>query len=272
MSGADREDQIPDNLKLATIALLTNVNCRARLETLESMNDIRRRQRQKMRRDVRFYRKRIMAAFKDLLLRRDSMASSERVQHAFDEFVRVIIEELRMSDTSDIIQSDLNDGSDQEQETEDGHQHHDRTGDIVKQEEGTDDQGGNANQAGQKMMDLARSTDKVITYANELLTATKTAPATMDKFVIRKSIDIPEIKSVQRRHEQIKNTPPVTKVDLKEPRLRTKGIPPKKENVNSSYDKTDGQAEPAKAKADKKKFKRRKGQDESKADTQDHKQ
>ena len=26
---SDKEEQIPDNLKLATIALLTNVNCRA---------------------------------------------------------------------------------------------------------------------------------------------------------------------------------------------------------------------------------------------------
>ena len=61
MSGSDKEEQIPDNLKLATIALLTNVNCRARLETLDSVNDIRRRQRQQLRRDVRFYRKRISA-------------------------------------------------------------------------------------------------------------------------------------------------------------------------------------------------------------------
>jgi hypothetical protein len=237
MSGSDKEEQIPDNLKLATIALLTNVNCRARLETLDSVNDIRRRQRQQMRRDVRFYRRRIAAVFKDLLSRRDNPIVSERVQCAFDEFVRVVIDELRMSDTSDIIQTEL-----EAENADDTHNCDD------KQENES---------AGQNSSDLARNTDKVITYANELLTATKTAPATMDRFVIKKSIDEPEIKSVQKRHEQMRNKAPISKVDLKEPALRTKGLPAKKENVNSSYEKIDGQAEQAKPQTDAKEQKRR---------------
>ncbi len=234
MSGSDKEEQIPDNLKLATIALLTNVNCRARLETLDSVNDIKRRQRQQMRRDVRFYRKRIAIVFKDLLSRRDNPIVNDRVQCAFDELVRVVIDELRMTDTSDIIQTEL--------EADDTHE--------------CDDEQENES-AGQNSSDLARNTDKVITYANELLTATKTAPATMDRFVIKKSIDEPEIKSVQKRHEQIRNKAPISKVDLKEPSLRNKGIPAKKENVNSSYEKTDGQAEQAKPQTDAKEQKRR---------------
>ena len=237
MSGSDKEEQIPDNLKLATIALLTNVNCRARLETLDSVNDIRRRQRQQMRRDVRFYRKRISAVMKDLLLRRDNPHASERVQCAFDELVRVIIDELKMSDTSDIIQTEL--------QADDSDSDHDR----AHEEENEP--------SGQNSSVLARNTDKVITYANELLTATKTAPATMDKFVIKKSIDEPEIKSMQKRHEQIRNKAPITKVDLREPTLRTKGVPAKKENVNSSYEKTDGQAGQAKPQTDAKEPKRR---------------
>ena len=241
MSGSDKEEQIPDNLKLATIALLTNVNCRARLETLDSVNDIRRRQRQQMRRDVRFYRKRISAVMKDLLLRRDNLHASERVQCAFDELVRVIIDELKMSDTSDIIQTELQvDGSDSDR---------DRERECTHKEENEP--------SGQNSSVLARNTDKVITYANELLTATKTAPATMDKFVIKKSIDEPEIKSMQKRHDQIRNKAPITKVDLREPTLRTKGVPAKKENVNSSYEKTDGQAEQAKPQTDAKEPKRR---------------
>ena len=235
MSGSDKEEQIPDNLKLATIALLTNVNCRARLETLDSVNDIRRRQRQQLRRDVRFYRKRISAVMKDLLLRRDNLHASERVQCAFDELVRVIIDELKMSDTSDIIQTEL--------QADDS--------DSVRTHEEENET------SGQNSSVLARNTDKVITYANELLTATKTAPATMDKFVIKKSIDEPEIKSMQKRHEQIRNKAPITKVDLREPTLRTKGVPAKKENVNSSYEKTDGQAEQAKPQTDAKEPKRR---------------
>ena len=238
MSGSDKVEQIPDNLKLATIALLTNVNCRARLETLDSVNDIRRRQRQQLRRDVRFYRKRISVVIKDLLLRRNNPNASERVHCAFDELVRVIIDELRISDTSDIIQTELHDdGSDNEH----GYPHEEENVPF-----------------GQNSSDLARNTDKVITYANELLTATKTAPATMDRFVIKKSIDEPEIKSVQKRHEHIRNKAPMAKVDLREPALRTKGVPAKKENVNSSYEKTDGQAQQqAKPQTDAKEPKRR---------------
>jgi hypothetical protein len=190
-----------------------------------------------MRRDVRFYRKRIAAVFKDLLSRRENLIVNERVQCAFDELVRVVIDELRMSDTSDIIQTEL-------------------TAEGTDEIHNCDDRGGNESD-GQKSSHLARNTDKVITYANELLTATKTAPATMDRFVIKKSIDEPEIKSVQKRHEQIRNKAPISKVDLKEPGLRTKGLPVKKENVNSSYEKTDGQAEQAKPQTDAKEQKRR---------------
>ena len=39
-------------------------------------------------------------------------------------------------------------------------------------------------------------------------------------------------------------------VDLRELTLRTKGVPTKKENVNRSYEKTDGQAEQAKPQTD----------------------
>jgi hypothetical protein len=239
MSGSDKEEQIPDNLKLATIALLTNVNCRARLETLDSVNDIRRRQRQQMRRDIRFYRKRISAVIKDLLMRRNNPIASERVQCAFDELVRVVIDELRIADTSDIIQTEL--------QADDSDSNHDN--DCAHEEENET--------SGQNSSHLARNTDKVITYANELLTATKTAPATMDRFVIKKTIDEPEIKSLHKRHEQIRNKAPISKVDLREPTLRTKGIPAKKENVNSSYEKTDGQAEQAKPQTDAKEPKRR---------------
>ena len=234
MSDSEKGEQIPDKLKLATIALLKNVNCRARLETLDSMNDIRRRQRQKIRRDVRFYRKRIAAVFKDLLLRRENPNASERVQCAFDELVRVIIEELRTTDTSDIVQTDLKEDGDSGRESD-----------------------GGGIQEGQNSSELARNTDKVITYANELLTATKTAPVTMDRFVTKKSIDEPEIKSIQRRHEEIQNRAPMARVDLKEPALRTKGIHAKKENVNSSYEKTNGQADQAKPQTDAKQQKRR---------------
>lgn len=238
MSDSDNEEQIPDNLKLATIALLTNVNCRARLETMDSVNDIRRRQRQQMRRDVRFYRKRISVVIKDLLSKRNNPIASERVQCAFDELVRVIIDELKISDTSDIIQNELNP----------------RDGDVP---DDCDDKEGNESDE-QRSSDMARNTDKVITYANELLTASKIVPATMDKFVIKKSIDDSDLKSVKKRHEQIRNRAPIAKVNLKEPGLRTKGIPAKKENMNSSYEKTDGQAKQAKPQTDTKESRRRK--------------
>jgi hypothetical protein len=205
------------------------------------VNDIKRRQRQKMRHDIRFYRKRVLAVFKDLLLRRDNPVANERVQCAFDEFARVTIEELKTTDTSDIVQTGLNDGDD------DG-------------DHETDDENAQTSAERMESQTQSQNTDKIITYANELLVATKATPVTMDKFVIKKSLDEPVIKSVQKRHEQMSKKAPMTKVDLTEPSLRTKGVPPKKENVNSSYDKTNGQAEQAKPQTDAKKSKRRKKQ------------
>lgn len=212
----DNDDTIPNNLKFATIALLTNPNCRAKLEALDSLNDIKRRQRQKMKQDIRFYRKRILMVFKDILMRRKNTLVNERIQCAFDEFVRVVIDELKMSDTSDIIQTELVD----DEERNDGTGLSDDCDDSIKENE-TD------------------NTDKLISYANEFLTSSKAQPVTIDKFVIKRQIDEPFPKSVKTKHNEMRNKAPSSKVNLKEPSLRTKGVKSaavKKENVITNYD------------------------------------
>lgn len=237
MSKQESDDAIPGHLKMATIALLTNPNCRAKLETLDCVSDMRKQYRQRMKQDIRFYRKRIMTVFKDILMRRDNPMANERTRCAFDEFVRVLIEEFKMADTADIIQTELDDGDDHEGcDDTDGANTAGHTGESGRMTVVTGD------------VATASSTDKVISYANEFLTSSKTAPVTMDKFVIKRQLDEPVSNSVEARHRRIRNVPPLTKVDLREPGLRTKGVPPKKENVNSVYDNGDDKIKPFKEK------------------------
>lgn len=202
------------NMNLATIALLTNVNCRAKLETLDCLNDIKRKQREQMRHEIRFYRKRIMTIFKDILMRKTNPVVTERTKCAFDSFVRVLIDDMKMSDTLDIIQSGLEDENISEGENEN-----------------------DAKSSKENMLSAQQNTDKIITDANGFLSATRTAPNTLDKYVVRKTMDINIPKA---KHSQMNETAPTTKVNLKEPSLRTKGVPPKKENVYKDYDKPDG--------------------------------
>lgn len=217
------DDTIPSNLKFATIALLTNPSCRARLEALDSLNDIKRRQRQKMKQDIRFYRKRILTVFKDILMKRSNPLITDRVQCAFDEFARVLIDGLKMNDTADIIQTELIDDEETNETNENG---------TCLIGEDCDDSIQDNESA---------NTDKLISYANEFLTSSKTQPVTIDKFVIKRQIDEPFPKSMKTKHNEMRNKAPSSKVNLKEPSLRTKGVKTasvKKENVITNYDGT----------------------------------
>ena len=209
-----RDDVTQSSMNLATIALLTNVNCRARLETLDTIHDIRRKQRQQMRSDIRFYRKRILKAFKDLLFRKEQASSAgERVHCAFDELVRVLIAEMKMADTTDIIQSGIGESGGEDDDGCDG-------GEGLGTAQNVDD-GGKCDNTEEN----DDQTVKLIDDANGFLTASKSTPITIDRFVIKRPIDEPFVgRSTKSKQNQMRSVPPASQVNLKEPSLRSKGL------------------------------------------------
>lgn len=198
-------------IDLATLTLLTNVNCRARIETI-GLQNIKNHHKAQMKQDVRFYRKRIISAFKDLILRKSNEAVSEKTKHAFDVFVSTLIDDFKVLDTTDIVQSGLNDVDDNGD--------NDTNNDIVDNDE-------------EKSM---KETDMIVNEANDLLKNIKVVPVTMDKYVIKTPLD-KKYARVTPSKQMYEQPTPVVQVNLREPALRTKGIRKStKENMDKDYD------------------------------------
>ena len=194
------------SIDMATLTFLTNVNCRAKLETLEGLHNLKNNHRTQLKQDIKFYRKRIMSGVKDILLRKKNSVITDKTKSAFDVFVASLIDDFKVDDTNDAVQTNLND---------------------IHSDVSDDNPTNPTNPTNPNY--------KIINQANELLKKTKVSNPTMDKFVIKKQLD--ECYAVATPQSKMFDTPPPNTIDLREPSLRTKGIrKSSKENVNKEYE------------------------------------
>ena len=212
---------------MATLTLLTNVNSRAKLETLEGLHNLKNRHKLQLKKDVKFYRKRIISGVKDILLRKKNDVITDKTRNAFDVFVASLIDDFKVTDTKDMIQSNLT-GIDSDSENENENENEDNKEHAYDNE--------NAINATSDTNTTSDNSYKIINQANDLLKKTKTTAPTMDRFVIKKQLD--ERYAVATPQSKMFDTPPPNTIDLREPSLRTKGIrKSSKENVNKDYEK-----------------------------------
>lgn len=216
---------------MATLTLLANVNCRAKIETLDCLHDIKRKQRHNLRQEIRFYRKRIQSAFKDILFRKNQSQKqtnqndkeqssinmsiiSDKTYGAFDVFVANLIDDFKIADTNDIVQDDLScSGIHQAQ---DGcNPNKIINADLLDDEHANVDADTDANA-------------KLLEEANKHLNQTKQVSITWDRLIKKVPIENPPVwdvrskaeKDAQKQREKL----PDAKVNLREPALRTKGV------------------------------------------------
>ena len=217
------------SIDMATLTFLTNVNCRAKLETLEGLHNLKNNHRTQLKQDIKFYRKRIMSGVKDILLRKKNSVITDKTKSAFDVFVASLIDDFKVDDTNDVIQANLNDiDSTVSDENESNESNEFNINSELR--ENYKNQSNQANQSNQENHNY-----KIINQANELLKKTKVSNPTMDKFVIKKQLD--ERYAVATPQSKMFDTPPPNTIDLREPSLRTKGIrKSSKENVNKEYE------------------------------------
>ena len=217
------------SIDMATLTFLTNVNCRAKLETLEGLHNLKNNHKAKLKQDIKFYRKRIMSGVKDILLRKKNSVITDNKKSAFDVFVASLIDDFKVDDTNDVIQANLNDiDSTVSDENESNESNEFNINSELR--ENYKNQSNQANQSNQENHNY-----KIINQANELLKKTKVSNPTMDKFVIKKQLD--ERYAVATPQSKMFDTPPPNTIDLREPSLRTKGIrKSSKENVNKEYE------------------------------------
>lgn len=189
------------NAELATVALMGNPQGRAKLESILISQSEKSRKKDKaakeLRQDVKFYRKRISQACRDLLLYKSEDYISSKTRVAFDEFLRNVVEDFRLSDTTDLIQ-----------------------GQHISQTCDTED---DSNQAPAQPSSPTASPDsapqlKLISQANAALYKPKHSPATLDNYVIKQKHEgIPD----KNKMNEVART---DGIDLRAPTLRTKGI------------------------------------------------
>lgn len=199
---------------MATLTLLANVNCRAKIETLDCLHDIKRKQRHNLRQEIRFYRKRIQSAFKDILFHKNQKQTnqndkeyasgsiiSDKTYGAFDVFVANLIDDFKIADTNDIVQDDLSCCNPNK---------------II-----------NADLLDEEHAD-ANANAKLLEEANKHLNQTKQVSITWDRLIKKVPIENPPVwdarskaeKEAQKQREKL----PDAKVNLREPELRTKGV------------------------------------------------
>lgn len=217
------------SIDMATLTFLTNVNCRAKLETLEGLHNLKNNHKAKLKQDIKFYRKRIMSGVKDILLRKKNSVITDKTKSAFDVFVASLIDDFKVDDTNDVIQANLND-IDSAVSDENESNEFNINSELRENHKNHENQSNQANQSNQENHNY-----KIINQANELLKKTKVSNPTMDKFVIKKQLD--ERYAVATPQSKMFDTPPPNTIDLREPSLRTKGIrKSSKENVNKEYE------------------------------------
>ena len=217
------------SIDMATLTFLTNVNCRAKLETLEGLHNLKNNHKAKLKQDIKFYRKRIMSGVKDILLRKKNSVITDKTKSAFDVFVASLIDDFKVDDTNDVIQANLND-IDSDVSDENQANEFNINSELRENHKNHENQSNQANQSNQENHNY-----KIINQANELLKKTKVSNPTMDKFVIKKQLD--ERYAVATPQSKMFDTPPPNTIDLREPSLRTKGIrKSSKENVKKEYE------------------------------------
>lgn len=209
---AVQRTQKHNGFDMATLTLLTNASCLGKLECLDSFAALKNKQKSQLRHDIRFYRKRLLSSFKDLLLRREEKQVSAKSQAAFEAFVTTLIEDYRVTDMTDSLQD--------QQSQEDG------------------------NTVEETITSLEDEQLKV-TEANDLLLNTRNIPITLDKFVIRKKLEQPYPWNERARNaKQVQESPlQETRVNLEDPSLRTKGVSSKSKSKNRTNQKATGQAQ-----------------------------
>lgn len=199
------------NAELTTVALMGNPQGRAKLESILISQSEKSRKKDKaakeLRQDVKFYRKRISQACRDLLLYKPEEYISAKTRVAFDEFLRNVVEDFRVADTTDLIQS----------------QHLSVTPDqsIVTNENVDKGEPSSTPTTPDNSPQL-----KVIGQANAALYKPKHSPATLDNYVIKQKHEgIPD----KNKMNEVART---DGIDLRAPLLRTKGIANKKTSTN----------------------------------------
>lgn len=238
-----QENSNNNHFDLATITLLSNVNCRAKLDTMSSLQNIKKKQHQTLRHDIRFYRKRIMSGFKDILTRKENRIISSRTISAFDVFVASLIEDFKVVDTRDIIQAELNDIDIETSEDNNDYNFNTNSNLVsnINNEKdkiiNLDNKQDELNDKNGKEINDNQKDNKIMMIANKYLQNTKVIPVTLDKFLVKKPIDNPAIWDVKSHAIKQKDKHrPELKVNLRDTSLRTKGIV-EKENITKKYEK-----------------------------------
>jgi hypothetical protein len=194
-------------IDMATLTLLTNVNCRAKLESLEGLHNLKNKHKTQLKQDIKFYRKRIISGVKDILLKKKNESITDKTRNAFETFVTSLIDDFKVVDITDIVQDSL---------------------------DGVDSDKSNENENKNRLSE--NENNEIINEANDLLKNTKVIPVTMDKYVIKKQLDkkyarVPPLK------QMFDSPTPENIINLREPSLRTKGIKKSsKENMDKNYE------------------------------------
>lgn len=207
-------NNIPTTVDIATLTLLTNPISRARIESLLiNKNDVKQRHKE-LRHEVKFYRKRIFQALRELLIGKDIPEYiRKQTKDSWEILITSLINDFKTLDTKDIVQADFAE-----------------TADISLSQ--------NIN------IISASDSERAIELANQQIMNTRTIPVTLDKYVIRKKTEQPYPWCAR---QTIVDEPQV-KVDLKDKKLRTKGLKPKQkieqqsipmENLTTTYEKED---------------------------------
>jgi hypothetical protein len=209
-SETDKHSQVENISDLTTIALLGNVYGKAKLEGLymSQHSTAAKQSERSLRKDTRFYRHRINQACRNLIAHKDSEIEfiSAKTRSAFDIFLRSLIDDLHTLDVSDIVQTGLQEDSDNPNEQE----------------------------ASTKQVEQSETSTL---KADLAMFNTKTVSVTLDDYVIKKKQEFPWSKNKDAMMV------PSERIDLTKPELRTKGVPNKKqanvkENVAVEYEQS----------------------------------
>lgn len=192
---------------LATITLMTNIsyNEKNQTRTEEYINKLIHKEKRELKRDVKFYKLRILQIMKVLLRNKskefDELKEkiSEKTMSSFDRFISNLIEDLKVYDTKDIIK-EMN-GNDENEDIVD-----------VEEFDSIEDN------------EISKIIDKVNLKMSNY-NSNKEQP-TLDNLVkktINKDIKVGK-KNIKNMKEEALKEIPKMRIDLKDPKLKRKDL------------------------------------------------
>ena len=187
-----------DVINILTLQCLTNND---KLKTSKTYVDMDKSHRKQFRKEVKFYKHRILDETKKFLKNsKDGANTDDVMKEAFHVYASKLIKYFKMQDTVETMQDNYEGLSGLESILEN------KEDELYKLE----------------------NKEEVLEKANNLMSNIKKIPVTLDSFVIKSKIN---------KKEEDDNIPKKKEIDLKDPKFKKKGIRKKKqleENITSN--------------------------------------